>query len=334
MTVPHPAHRSRRRPLLVVALAAMCAVLVAPVSAQAQTGVQMLVRFDESAGQNPEGIAIDRMGTIYVSVSPLGDLWRIPPGSVEPEPFGHVDGIVPGRDFGMLGVAVDAFGDVYAGVQSADPDAAGVWRFDRGTGDATRLPGTESIAIPNGLVFDKQMNLYVTDSTGAIWRVPWGGSAEVWLQDEALTGDGSLGLFLGANGIAYRHGVFIVTNTERRTILQIPKEGDQPGAISVLTALPAGDNPDGVAMDVHGDAFVAMNLANAIGEVTPDGTLEMVASGDPLDFPSSVAFGSARRGRTTLFGVNFSIGEMFGLPPGQGPGVFSLDAGVPGMPVP
>jgi sugar lactone lactonase YvrE len=230
---------------------------------------------------------------------------------------------------------VDVFGNVYAAVQSANPDAAGVWRFDRGTGDATRLPGTESIAVPNGLAFDKQRNLFVTDSfTGAIWRIPWGGSAQVWMQDEALTGDGSLGLFLGANGIAYRNGLFTVTNTERRTVLQIPKIGGQPGPIGVLANLPPGDNPDGVAMDVRGDAFIAMNLQNAIGEVHPDGSLEVIASGEPLDFPSSVAFGTARGGRTKLYGVNFSISELFGLPSGSGPGVFWLDAGVPGMPVP
>jgi len=303
-------------------------------AAHAETTVHVLVSFDESAGQNTEGIAIDRTGAIYVSVSPLGDLWKIPPGSTQPQPFGHVDGILPG-DFGMLGLAVDVFGNVYAAVQSANPDAAGVWRFDRGTGNATRLPGTESIAIPNGLAFDKQKNLYVTDSsTGAIWRIPWGGSAQVWVQDVRLTGDGSLGLFLGANGIAYRQGLFTVTNTERRTVLQIPKIGGQPGPISVLANLPPGDNPDGVAMDVHGDAFIAMNLQNAIGEVHPDGSLDVVASGDPLDFPSSVAFGTARGGRTRLFGVNFSISEIFGLPSGSGPGVFWLDARVPGMPVP
>ena len=323
------------RGLVSLVAASLLFVTMGAAQAQAQTEVHVLVSFDESAGQNTEGMAIDRVGGIYVSVSPLGDLWRIPPGSTQPEPFGHVDGIVPGRDFGMLGLAVDVFGNVYAAVQSANPDADGVWRFDRGTGNATRLPGTESIAIPNGLAFDKQMDLYVTDSfTGAIWRIPWGGNAQVWLQDPALTGDGSLGLFLGANGIAYRNGLFTVTNTERRTVLQIPKIGGQPGPISVLTNLPPGDNPDGVAMDVHGDAFIAMNLQNAIGEVHPDGSLDVVASGDPLDFPSSIAFGTARGGRTKLYGVNFSISELFGLPPGSGPGVFWLDAGVPGFPIP
>jgi hypothetical protein len=77
-----------------------------------------------------------------------------------------------------------------------------------------------------------------------------------------------------------------------------------------------------------------MNLANTVGRVSPTGALDVLASGDPLDFPSSVAFGTARGERRTLFGVNFSIGELFGLPPGFGPAVFELDAGVPGVPVP
>src|SRR5213080_4096121 len=150
--------RSVRRSASLVT-ACLLVLMTGAEQAQAATTVHVLVSFDESAGQNTEGMAIDRTGAIYVSVSPLGDLWRIPPGSTQPEPFGHVDGIVPSRDFGMLGLAVDVFGNVYAAVQSANPDAVGVWRFDRGTGNATRLPGTESIAIPNGLAFDKHMDL-------------------------------------------------------------------------------------------------------------------------------------------------------------------------------
>jgi sugar lactone lactonase YvrE len=316
-------------------LIATAVVIAAAGAAHAQSTVQVVVAFDESQGQNPEGIAIGRTGAIFVSVSPLGDVWRIAPGSDDPQPFGHVAGITAGQDFGLLGLAVDVFGNVYGAVQSANPAANGVWRFDRSTGDAARLPGTAAIGIPNGLAFDKQANLYVTDSAGgAIWRIPWGGEASIWLQDAALTGDGSLGLNLGANGIAVQRGALTVTNTERRTVLRIPKVGGQPGTIDVVTTLPVGDNPDGVTMDVFGDAFIAMNLANAIGKVTPSGSMSVVASGDPLDFPSSVVFGTARGQRGTIYGVNFSISELFQRPPGDGPGVFRLPAGAPGMPVP
>jgi sugar lactone lactonase YvrE len=328
MSRPRP--RLRLGAIAIVAAAAIAATPIAP--AHAASDVHILVAFDESAGQNPEGIALDRVGDVFVSVSPLGDLWKIPAGSTTPQPFGHVDGIVAGRDFGLLGLAVDVQGNVYGAVQSADPAANGVWRFDRTTGDATRLPGTQAIGIANGLAFDRRGNLYVTDSAaGAIWRIPRGGTASVWLQDPALTGDGSLqlGVPLGANGIAFRNGRLTVTNTERRTILSIPTW--DPSAIHVVATL--ADNPDGVAMDVHGNAYVAINLEDLIVRVSPAGSVDAIASGDPLDFPSSVAFGTARGGRRTLYGVNFSISEIFGRPPGFGPGVFTIDVGVPGMPV-
>jgi DNA-binding beta-propeller fold protein YncE len=324
----------RRLRLAAVAFAATTVMFAGWSVAQAVTEVHVVSSFDESRGQNTEGLAVDRDGNVFVSVSPLGDLWKIPADAAQPQPFGHVGGIVPGRDFGLLGLAVSASGDVFGAVQSADPGVNGVWRFDHRTGEARRLPGTAAIGIPNGLAFDRGGNLYVADSTGKIWRVRPGSRAKVWLEGEALTGNGSLGLFLGANGIAYRQHVFTVTNTERRTILRIPKVAGRPGPVSVLTTLPDGDNPDGVALDVEGNAYVAMNLADAVGRVSPSGSLAVLASGDPLDFPSSVAFGALPGERRKLFGVNFSIGEQFGQAPGFGPALWWLRAGERGAPLP
>src|SRR5262249_10632358 len=165
---------------LVALLLASIVILVMAGAAAAQATVHVVATFDESKGQNPEGLAIGRNGTLFVSVSPLGDVWKIPPGSTQPQPFAHVGGITPGSDFGLLGLAVDAFGNVYGAVQSANPDANGVWRFDRTTGDATRLPGTSGMGIANGLAFAKQMNLYVTDSArGRVRRIPRGRPASI-----------------------------------------------------------------------------------------------------------------------------------------------------------
>ena len=96
---------------VLLALGMAFAVLPSVASAE-QTPVHVLVTFNESAGETPEGIAVDQRGNLFVSVSPLGDLWKIPAGSSSPQPFGHVDGITPGTDFGMLGLAVDRFGNV------------------------------------------------------------------------------------------------------------------------------------------------------------------------------------------------------------------------------
>src|SRR5512144_1286551 len=98
-------HLLRRGATAFVGVAMLLLVPSSP--AHAKTDVAVVVSFDESQGQNTEGVAVDRAGNIFVSVSPLGDLWKIPAGSTQPEPFGHVDGIVAGRDFGMLGLAVD-----------------------------------------------------------------------------------------------------------------------------------------------------------------------------------------------------------------------------------
>jgi sugar lactone lactonase YvrE len=322
------------RPRLVVG-ALVSLLLLIPASAGAAE-VQVLFAFNEQLGQNPEGLAIDKAGDVFVSMSPLGQVLRFPAGSATPELFGSVSGIVPGQDFGLLGLATDAFGNVFGAVQAASPDANGVWRFDRATGAATRIAGSEGIELPNGLAFDHRGNLYVTDSRlGAIWRVRPGGGAQVWLQDPQLAGDGSLGLFLGANGIAFRNGVLDVTNTERRTMLRVPVRPDgSPGAISVATSFASGLNPDGVTLDVRGNAYVALNLDDAVTRVAPDGSQNIVASGDPLDFPSSVTFGTTGGNRSSLFVVNFSISELFGLPSGFGPALLRIPVGTPGVPLP
>jgi sugar lactone lactonase YvrE len=324
-----------RRSGVVLGALVLSLLLLIPASASAAQ-VQVLFTFNEQAGHNPEGLAIDKAGDTFVSMSPLGQVLRFPAGSLTPQVFGSVSGIVPGQDFGLLGLATDRVGNVYGAVQAASPDANGVWRFDRTTGTATRIAGSAAIQLPNGLAFDTRGNLYVTDSRlGAIWRVRPGGAAQVWLQDPLLTGDGSLGLFLGANGIAFRNGVLFVTNTERRTMLRVRVRPDgSPGSLSIVTTFAPGLNPDGVTMDVFGDAYVALNLQNAITRVAPDGSQQIVASGDPLDFPSSVTFGTTRGNRSALFAVNFSISELFGLPSGFGPALLRIPVGTPGMPLP
>lgn len=319
----------------VVALALPLLLLLSAVPARA-AGVEVVATFDEAAGQNPEGLAIDSQGNTFVSMSALGELWKFPAGSTTPEVFGTISGIVPGTDFGLLGLATDARGDVYGAVQAADPSVNGVWQFDASTGDATHLPGSEAIQLPNGLAFGRRGTLYVTDSLqGAIWRIPPGGEAEVWLQDELLTGDGSLGLFIGANGIAFRHDVLTITNTERRTLLSVAVlDAGSPGALDVRANFDEGFNPDGVQQDVFGNAYVAMNTQNAIVRVAQDGSQTELASGDPLDFPSSPAFGNTRGDRRNLYVVNFSIGELFGLPSGFGPALLRLNVAAPGQPLP
>jgi sugar lactone lactonase YvrE len=292
-----------------------------------------IVTFDPDLGQLPEGVTVDKQGNIFAGLAPLGQLVKIRPGSGEAEPFGAISGLQVG-DIGLLGLATDAPGNIYGGVFSANPDAHGVWRFDRKTGVAERILGTEAILFPNAIAFDKQGTMYVTDTiAGAVWRVPKGSVAELWITDDLLAGDGSAGFPfpLGANGIAVRQNTIYVGVTESANIVTIPINVDgSAGTPEVLgnTGMPV----DGIALDVHGNVYVAAPLNNKLVRVNTDGSVETVTESNLFDNPTSLVFGSGRGDRQSVYVVNFSV--ALGTPLGAGPSVLRVPIGEPGWPQP
>ena len=311
-------------------LAAIAAVLVFATAAAA-VSVTVVVDYDPALGELPEGVAVDKTGNVFVSVSPLGRIEKITPSGSRSI---YAQVVPPGSGNGPLGLAVDAVGNVYAAVATFDPATSGVYRVAR-DGSSVRLAGTGAIAFPNGLTFDQRGNLYVTDTVGAaVWRIPRRGAAELWLQSPLLAGDGSIGFGfpLGANGIAYRQGELVVGNTELARLVRIPIEPDgSAGAPSILAQSPLLFAADGLAFDVHGNVWVAVIAQSAIRTVSPDGSIATVATAaDGLDWASSIAFGTSHGERGSLYAVNFAIGP----PGGPGPRLLKLDVGVRGQPVP
>jgi sugar lactone lactonase YvrE len=337
-----PGHRRRRRVFmagrhdiqwLVAALVAMGVLVSLGRPAVATAHVRRVLTFDASAGELPESVVVDRRGTIYVSLAPLGQVRAIAPDGGQ-----QVVATLPaGSGFGALGLALGPRDDVYVAVSTFDRATNGVYRVGRG-GRVERLPGTEAIVLPNGLVFDRRGDLFVTDSVGgAIWRVPANGSAELWLQHPLLQGDNSAPppVPLGVNGIAFGDGTLFVTNTEKGSVIRVPVKRDaSPGTLSVLAQGPALMGADGLTLDTRGSLYVAVNGQNTVVEVSPGGaTLTTLATAaDGLDSPSDVAFGQGRRDRRTLFVVNFAIGPAFGFPPGAGPALSAMNVDVPGTP--
>ncbi len=108
---------------------------------------------------------------------------------------------------GLLGLAIDRFGNLYAALASFNPDTHGVYRIGPDGTDIERLTGSENIAFPNALTFDIYGRLYVSDSTGAIWRYVDGTFGnDPWTQDpllEPLPNDPFGFPLPGANGIGF-----------------------------------------------------------------------------------------------------------------------------------
>ena len=347
----------RRIGIMVTVL--MVTTLVAPVATAGTTGPVNVIT---TLGNQPEGVAVDKTGNVFVSMAYTGTLLKLAPGSADYEVFGSIDGWGAGQlGGGFLGLAVDAMGNVYGAAQWAG--STGVYKFDRKTGEETLIAGTEQIEFPNSVAFDKTGNLYVTDTNstglmnplnpgdvplGAVWRIGRDGGVEKWAEDPLLGGTGFFGFPgpIGANGIAYRHGVLYVANSEQATILTIPVRKDgSAGDVSVMAQLPplAADPavapftlpavPDGIALDVHGNIYVAVIVQSAILRVNTDGSFDILAHDldrEDLDLPSSVAFGTGNGMKQTLFAVNLAIGP----PGGAGPALLSIDVGEPGLPLP
>lgn len=312
-----------------VAAALTIGALLLPTAPAHAAEIETLVTFDADVGELPEGVAVDKQGTIFVSlIAPVSEIRKVTPDG---EQSTLVDLGLGGN--GPLGLAVDSRGNVYAAAATFDPATQGVYRITP-DGSATRLPGTSAIAFANGLTFDQRGNLYVTDSSaGAVWRIPPGGSAELWIQDPSLEGTGVLGIGvpIGANGITFRTPKDVVVgNTEQGTLVRVPILPDgSAGEPDVIVEDEAIFGVDGLAVDAHGTIYAAVIAQSTIVRIDGDSIETLADAGDGINQASSIAFGQGPRDHKSLFGVNFGI-----FSPAPTPTLFRLPVGVPGAPAP
>jgi sugar lactone lactonase YvrE len=308
-------------------------------SAAASEHLQVEYAFNPGNLEFPEGITVDKVGNWYVSLGPpgflgggFGEIWQI-------SPEGEAKRLVefPGGP-GPAGLAVDAPGNLYFAFID------GIYRYDK-SGSLEKLQGTENILLANGLAFDKQGDLFVTDSiTGNIWRVPLDGSgaAGVWYEDvdNLLKGCGDVPV--GANGIAYRQGNFYVANTSLGMVVRIPQGVDGvSGEAQVVAGDPDCDplndelfSMDGIAFDVHGDLYAALVIQDKLVKIDlEDGSFTtLLTAADGLHNPASLAFGTGKGDRQQLLITNYAVIPRPG--PSLGPAILSLGVDSPGQPLP
>lgn len=155
----------------------------------------------------------------------------------------------------------------------------------------------------NDLAFDREGNLYITDSFQAtIFKVPpGGGPASIWFQSPELEG---IPFFIGLNGIALNknHKEIFVTVTApaqnpafgrlysiRR--VKNPKSQD----LRLVHEFGPGDEPDGIALGVTGKLYVALTGTNGVSVIDRHGDeiqrfTGPIGSPIPYDGPASIAF--------------------------------------------
>jgi sugar lactone lactonase YvrE len=319
-----------------------------PVKTQRVTGSSDLVVSLPPANR-PEGIALSRDGQLFVGNRVVGGATVINEIlRVEPDGSMAVFATLPASDAGaegLLGLTIDPAGHVFAALASFD-EHHGVWRIGPDGTPAERLRGSEHIGFPNGLTFDANGHLYVTDSfRGAIWRAARGEPFERWAERPLLTPLPSdpLGVPLpGANGIAwFAPDVLYVANTERGLIARVRIAPDgTAGPAEAVTAPFAVPTVDGIAMDVRGRIHAVLPgftllQASPLVRVDPDTGEAMPLVVSPVDAsrfdtPVSIAFGAGTWGLRNVFVTNSDLPIV---PGGPGPGVVRIDVGTAGFPI-
>jgi len=296
-----------------VAAAAVAVVAATAVTASAATepvsNPRILVHYDLAAGQQPENVALEPDGNLDVTLSTAGQVERVSPTGQRqllanlPAPSdGGVNTPVLGFSL-ATGLVRTADGTLYIGYAAGHDDLTGIWRVRPG-GTPTRIVALTAASFPNGMALDERTgNLYIADSTReTIWRVPiTGGTPNVWLSGPELNRSN----LLGPNGLRIHNGAIWLSNSDQGTLLRVPVDGNgRAGAVE--TKATGLTFPDDFAFIDHTDKIiVALNIANEVALVQPNGSHTIVLTGaDGLEGPTAIAI---RQGELYVLSAAFLL---------------------------
>jgi sugar lactone lactonase YvrE len=260
---------------------------------------QVVTRFDPAANETPEGLAVARDGTVYVSLALTREIRAVAPDGAQRR-------VAVLGDTGALGpLALDRNGDLYAALGSGDAATHGIWRVTP-AGRADRVAALPVEGQGNGIAFDARGDLYVADSTlGVIHVLPRGSTtARIWAEGPALAPAPVLGFDFGVNGLQEFRGALYASNTGQGTILRIPidRRTGRAGAPQVIARDLVADD---LALDVRGRVYVTTDPFDTVVRVDRDGSQHVLLdAADGLDGPTAAKFGVRGADRSTLYVTN------------------------------
>jgi hypothetical protein len=180
----------------------------------------------------PEGIAATRGGRLFVGSVRTGAIYTVPAGSDQYEPFSS--DLAPSTIGMTVSVDNQTLWVCNTNLAVTPPTALviGLGISDRARVGTHELPVSDAGSFCNDLVMSPDGALWITESFGGrIFRIApenlsVDNSAEVWLQDENLTGP-TAGSF-GANGITLLGGRLYTVVTDRAALFSIDPTIESP----------------------------------------------------------------------------------------------------------
>jgi gluconolactonase len=254
---------------------------------------------------HPECVAIGADGTLFTG-GEAGEIYRISPDGSSVSQYAQALG-----ESG--GVALDADGNLYEcnlskHVNRITPDGK-LTVYSTGTRE---LP----VSFPNYPVFDRDGNLFFTDSgdwstlNGRIYVVRPDGTTEVAFPDYLAF----------PNGLALdsENGWLYVVQSSAHNVVRLKVlDGTIVGRPEVYAEFAMSSVPDGVALAESRNLYVAFYEPHAIYVVEPSGRIDVVVEGlawELLNRPTNVTFS---RETAQIFWPNYGTGEIVTLDVGE-----------------
>ncbi len=235
---------------------------------------------------HPECVTTGPDGTFYAG-GVAGQIYRISPDGKKLEQIATTGGFI-------LGVAVSPCGKY---VFACDLVKKAIWRLELSSRTLTLFADKadgKPISIPNHLAFDRQGNLYVTDSgafrkvNGRILKFDPDGNGTVWHE----------GPFNFANGIAIGpdNAIYVVctwlSGVERIDVKPDGSAGKRSVYVKFKQAL-----PDGLAFEAKGNLYVTCYTPARIYKVTSKKEVSVLIDdweAHTLSNPTNITFGGPK----------------------------------------
>jgi hypothetical protein len=215
------------------------------------------------------GIAVDASGVVYVTQEPTAVRRVVPDGFVTT----YVEEVRHAYFWDPTGIAVDARGDLYVSDLGDGFDGGDVLRIHPGSG-AEFYGGGLYVDGLTALTMNASGELYFLDRYVGLGVIRVNGWIEPLIPGVIGTGIVQVAPF-----------VFYVSDTEHHRVLVVdPIEGattlagtGAPGFADGVGAAAQFNAPRGLALDPHGNLFVADSGNHRIRKITPSGVVTTVA---------------------------------------------------------
>jgi len=235
---------------------------------------------------HPECVAVHPDGSVWAG-GEAGQIYKISSDGKSMEKIANTGGFI-------LGIA---FGPGADWLIICDLNNHCLWKLDVQSAKLVKFAegaDNHSFNIPNYPVFDKDGNLYVSESgefrkiNGKILKFTPDGSGSVWHH----------GPFNFANGLALDQNqfhLFVVSSWLPGVEKIVMNPDGSAGDRSVYCTLPE-TVPDGIAFDSEGNLLVSCYTPNKIFKIAPDQTATVLVDdweAHTLSNPTNIAFGGS-----------------------------------------